>query len=200
MAPAPRREVSQHAGVPGASRAERDTVAGSRRVAATAPRSDRSCACADDTRESRSRPARAVVELRENVRDLHHLTGHYPRSISPSADMSHVVLTQTVQTGLSCSVPLPVRVLRPVPRRDLPRVFLRTEARETWPSPRHERLGSRVVTVSRLQASLDVAARGLAPAEEAGPPTSTISIAASRTARPGHWLLHVIRVVCNRVP
>ena len=100
-----------------------------------------------------------------------------PRSTSPSAYTSHVAPTRAVQTGLSCSVPLRVHVLRPVPRRDLPRVFLRTEARETWPSPRHERLGSRVVTVSRLQASLDVAARGLAPSVEAldtplGPPGS----------------------------
>jgi hypothetical protein len=47
----------------------------------------------------------------------------------------------------------------------------------TWPSPRHDRLGSRVVNVSRLQASRDVAARGLAPSVEAldtplGPPGS----------------------------
>src|SRR5215475_14004692 len=70
---------------------------------------------------------------------------------------SHAAPTRAVQTGLSCSVPLRVHVLRPVPRRDLPRVDLRTAARKTWPSPRHERLGSRVVNVSRLQASPDVA-------------------------------------------
>jgi len=58
-----------------------------------------------------------------------------PRSISPSAYTSHAVLTRTAQTGLSCSGRLRVRVLRPVPRRDLPHVHLRTEARETWPSP-----------------------------------------------------------------
>ena len=33
------------------------------------------------------------------------------------------------------------------------RASLRTEARQTWPSPRHDRLGSRVVSLSRLQAS-----------------------------------------------
>ena len=85
-------------------------------------------------------------------------------------------LTRAAQTGLSCSVPLPVRVLRPLPRRDLPR-DLRTETRQTWPSPRHDRLGSRVVNLTRLQASLDVAARVLAPSVEAldtplGPPGS----------------------------
>ena len=58
-----------------------------------------------------------------------------PRSISPSAYTSHAALTGAAQTGLSCSVRLPVRVLRPIPRRDLPHVHLRTEARETWPSP-----------------------------------------------------------------
>jgi len=66
------------------------------------------------------------------------------------------------QTGLSCSAPLRARVLRPLPRRDLRRVLLRTGAPQTWPSPRHDRLGSRVVHLSRLQASLDVAARVLA--------------------------------------
>jgi hypothetical protein len=70
-------------------------------------------------------------------------------------------------------------VLRPVPRRDLPPVHLRTETRETWPSPRHDRLGSRIVNLSRLQASRDVAARGLASSVEAcdtplGPPGSRL--------------------------
>jgi hypothetical protein len=36
-----------------------------------------------------------------------------------------------------------------------------------WPSPRHDRLGSRVANLSRLQASLHVAARVLAPSVEA---------------------------------
>jgi hypothetical protein len=53
-------------------------------------------------------------------------------------------------------------VLRPIPRRDLRCVRLRTGASQTWPSPRHDRLGSRVVNLSRLQASRDVAARVLA--------------------------------------
>ena len=39
--------------------------------------------------------------------------------------------------------------------------------REAWPSPRHDRLGSRVVTVTRLQASLHVAARVPASSVEA---------------------------------
>jgi hypothetical protein len=90
-----------------------------------------------------------------------------PRATSPSAYTRHAAPTRAAQTGLSCSVPLRVRVLRPIPRRDLRRVHLRTEASQTWPSPRHDRLGSRVVNLSRLQASLDVAARVLAPSVEA---------------------------------
>jgi hypothetical protein len=53
------------------------------------------------------------------------------------------------------------RVLRPLPRRD-PRCALVLASR-MLPSPRHDRLGSRIVSLSRLQASLDVAARVLAP-------------------------------------
>ena len=49
-----------------------------------------------------------------------------PRSLSPSAYTSRAALTRAAQTGLSCSVPLRARVLRPIPRRDLPRVHLRT--------------------------------------------------------------------------
>lgn len=56
-----------------------------------------------------------------------------PRSISPVAYTSRAAPTRAAQTGLSCSVPLLVRVLRSVPRRDLP--VLRTPTRETWPSP-----------------------------------------------------------------
>src|SRR5688572_18105459 len=97
-------------------------------------------------------------------------------SFSPSAYTSHPAPTRAAQTGLSCSVPLRVRVLRPLPRRDLPG-HRRTATRQTWPSPRHDRLGSRVVNLSRLRASRDVAARGLAPSVEAfdtplGPPGS----------------------------
>src|SRR3989449_9404400 len=76
-------------------------------------------------------------------------------------------LDLAAQTGLSCSVPLPARVLRPLPRRVLRRVPLRTEASQTWPSPRSDRLGSRIVNLSRLQASRHVAARVLAPSVEA---------------------------------
>jgi hypothetical protein len=90
-----------------------------------------------------------------------------PRSPSPLAYTGVLALTGAVQTGLSCSVRLRARVLRPIPRRDLLRVRLRTEAQQTWPSPRHDRLGSRVVNLTRLQASRDVAARVLAPSVEA---------------------------------
>src|SRR5207247_593810 len=85
-----------------------------------------------------------------------------PGSFSPLAYASHAAPTRAAQTGLSCSVPLRARVLRPIPRRDRSRVHLRTETRPTWPSPRHDRLGSRLVNLSRLQASRHVAARVLA--------------------------------------
>ena len=58
-----------------------------------------------------------------------------PRSISPVAYTSRAAPTRAAQTGLSCSVPLPVRVLRSIPRRDLPRVLLRIGTQEVWPSP-----------------------------------------------------------------
>ena len=58
-----------------------------------------------------------------------------PCSLSPVAYTSHAAPTRAAQTGLSCFVPLRVRVLRPLPRRDLRHVFLRIEASQTWPSP-----------------------------------------------------------------
>ena len=82
-----------------------------------------------------------------------------PRSLSPLAYTSRAAATTAAQTGLSCSVPLLVRVLRPLPRRAPVRVRLRTGARRMLPSPRNDRLGSRIVNLSRLQASLHVAAR-----------------------------------------
>src|ERR1700682_4254778 len=90
-----------------------------------------------------------------------------PRSLSPLAYASRAAATTAAQTGLSCSVPLRARVLRPLPRRVPIRVRLRTGAHQAWPSPRHDRLGSRIVNLTRLQASLDVAARVLAPSVEA---------------------------------
>ena len=68
-------------------------------------------------------------------------------------------------------------MLRPIPRRDPPHLHHRTGARSTWPSPCDQRLGSRIVNMSRLQASRHVAARVLAPSSEAldtplGPPRS----------------------------
>ncbi len=88
-------------------------------------------------------------------------------SLSPSAYTSAPAPTRAAQTGLSCSVRLRARVLRPLPRRDPTHVRPRTGVRGTWPSPRHDRLGSRVVNVSRLQASRQVAARVLASSVEA---------------------------------
>src|SRR6202022_3010864 len=90
-----------------------------------------------------------------------------PRSFSPLAYTSRAAATTAAQTGLSCSGRLRARVLRPLPRRDLLRICLRIEAQQTWPSPRYDRLGSRIVTLSRLQASRHVAARVLAPSVEA---------------------------------
>jgi hypothetical protein len=90
-----------------------------------------------------------------------------PRSLSPVAYTRRAALTQAAQTGLSCSVRLRIRVLRSIPRRDLRHVRLLTRASQTWPAPGHERLGSRVVNLTRLQTSRDVAARGLAPSVEA---------------------------------
>ena len=55
----------------------------------------------------------------------------------------------------------------PHTRRAPARVHLRTGAHGTSSSPRHDRLDARVVNLTRLQASLHVAARGLAPSEEA---------------------------------
>ena len=88
-------------------------------------------------------------------------------AISPSAYTRRFALTWAMQTGLSCSTPSLEHVLRPLPRQDSRQVLPRTSAPRTWPSPRHARLGSRIVPLSRRQASLDVAARALAPSEEA---------------------------------
>ncbi len=90
-----------------------------------------------------------------------------PRSFSPLAYTSRAAATPAAQTGLSCSVLLRVRVLRPLPRRAPLRVRLRTGAQRTSSSPRNDRLDARVVNLSRLQASRNVAARGLAPSVEA---------------------------------
>ena len=50
-------------------------------------------------------------------------------ALSPSAYTHRSAATTAAQTGLSCSVPLRARVLRPLPRRDPRHVHLRTEAR-----------------------------------------------------------------------
>ena len=134
----------------------------------TYPRSER-----DQSRDP-SLPPRSSTRRSAVLRSPRTPAAHH--SISPSAYTSGGTLTRAAQTGLSCSVPLRAHVLRPIPRRDLWR-DLRTETPQTWPSPRHDRLGSRVVNLSRLQASLDVVARVLAPSVEAldtplEPPTS----------------------------
>ena len=90
-----------------------------------------------------------------------------PHSLSPVAYTSGVALTRAGQTGLSCFVRLRVRVLRSVPRRTPAHVHLRTGMREMLSSPRYDRLDARIVNLTRLQASLHVAARGLAPSVEA---------------------------------
>jgi hypothetical protein len=90
-----------------------------------------------------------------------------PRSFSPVAYTSRAATTTAAQTGLSCFVFLRVHVLRPIPRRAPLRVRLRTGAPRISSSPRHDRLDARVVNLTRLQASLHVAARGLAPSVEA---------------------------------
>ena len=64
------------------------------------------------------------------------------------------------QTDLSCSVLILARVLLPLPRRDQRRDL--DLAPPVLPSLRNDQLGSRIVSLSRLQASLDVAARVLA--------------------------------------
>lgn len=89
------------------------------------------------------------------------------RPLSPSAYTVGLCRTSAAQSGLSCSVPLLQRVLLPVPRRDLPPN--RIHGLETWPSPRHARLGSRIVSLTRRQASLDVAARAVAPLPRLSP-------------------------------
>ncbi len=90
-----------------------------------------------------------------------------PRSISPVAYTRRAAPTRAAQTGLSCFVPLRVRVLRSVPRRAPVRVHLRTGTHGMLSSPRNDRFDARVVNLTRLQASLHVAARGLAPSVEA---------------------------------
>ena len=89
------------------------------------------------------------------------------RSISPSAYTRRPAVTTAAQTGLSCSASYLAHVLRPLPRGDSTRVFVRNLARRAWPSPRRARLGSPVVTLTRRQASLHVAARALAPRRSA---------------------------------
>lgn len=125
----------------------------------------RSCprACLLDHRDHRRDPSllsRCASRGSSLLRSLRTPAAHDP--VSPSAYPNRCAATTAAQTGLSCSAPLPARVLRPLPRRDRRYVHLRTEVSPTSPSPRHDRLGSRVVNLTRLQASRNVAARVLA--------------------------------------
>lgn len=85
------------------------------------------------------------------------------RSLSPSAYTSGLALTRAVQSGLPHPVHDLEHVLLPLPRWDLRRLLSRIYPPTAWPSPPHDRLGSHAVTLSRLQVSLYVAARVLAP-------------------------------------
>jgi len=100
-----------------------------------------------------------------------HLTSAARSPISPPAYSDDLAQTWAVQTDLSRCPPNRGRVLLPLPRRDRPRLLLRTSPRPTWPSSPCARLGSRSVLVSRRQASLHVAARVLAflPLEVSSP-------------------------------
>jgi hypothetical protein len=154
--------VGHGSGAPGIAwlRPTVDVAIGARCPSADADAGDwdrtrRPCPCAclrprPDPRRGPSLPSRCSSRRSAVLRPPR--TPAAPRSFSPLAYTRRAAPTRAAQTGLSCSVRLRARVLRPVPRRD-PRRVLRTDAQQTWPSPRHDRLGSRVVTLSRLQAS-----------------------------------------------
>src|SRR5439155_8228287 len=121
-----------------------------------------------------SRPCAAIRTTAGTLRSARVVRREPPRYYDPLGRplrtacfrhrLIHVALPRhpVAQTGLSCSTSLRAHVLRPLPRRDLRHVRLRTGAPQTWPSPRHDRLGSRIVNLTRLQASRTVAARVLA--------------------------------------
>lgn len=67
---------------------------------------------------------------------------------------------------VSCSGPDHAHVPSSVPRQD-PEGRPWNKAPRTWPSPRHDRLGSHAVAVTRLQGSLNATARVRAPSKEA---------------------------------
>ena len=125
----------------------------------------RTCAHRHCPRKDPSLPARCSSRGSSLLRSPR--TPAAPRSLSPVAYTSRAAPTRAAQTGLSCFVRLRVRVLRSVPRRAPVRVRLRTGAHRMSSSPRHDRFDARVVNLTRLQASRDVAARGLAPSVEA---------------------------------
>ena len=81
---------------------------------------------------------------------------------SPSAYTACLALTGATQTGLSCSEPHLSTMPPPLPRIAQQEACL-DAALLVLPSPRHEKLGAIVVNVTRLQRSLDAAARWIAP-------------------------------------
>jgi len=70
-----------------------------------------------------------------------------------------VFADEAAQTGLSCSEPSRACVPIPLPRRDSTRGMSGTPVGRMLPSPRHERLGSPIVSLTRLQDSRLVALR-----------------------------------------
>ena len=118
--------------------------------------------CSSDATTPGTLPSRGVVRRRH--RRYYDPLGLPLRTppISPSAYTGAPCPDAAAQTGLSCSAPLLAHVLRPIPRRDhpqrsgLPRggCCLRRDMSGSAPGLCH---------LSRLQASLHVAARVLAP-------------------------------------
>ena len=117
-----------------------------------------------DQSEGPSLPARYVAHRSAVLRPPR--TPAALRTISPSAYTPGLCPTQARQTGLSCSGPDHAHVPPSVPREDPPGQN-RNVTRRTWPSPRHDRLGSSTVSLTRLQGSLHATARVLAPSKEA---------------------------------
>ena len=83
------------------------------------------------------------------------------RPISPLAYATRLAPARAAQTGLPNSALLLSHVPRPLPRRDRRRAS--EQAPPMLPSPGHDRLGSRIVHVTRLQASLQGPSRNPAP-------------------------------------
>lgn len=86
------------------------------------------------------------------------------RPISPPAYTERLALTSAARTGLSCSVSHVPNLSHPIPRGNSPAPsHPEVPALETRPSPWHERLGSPIVFLSRLQTSPDAATGLISP-------------------------------------